>query len=165
MTVAVSDGGDIDSALILGERPRSSASGAGSRTPVRTLEQEQEQQGGDEEGLGSPRSHATRHHVNEDPAAVTLHTAVVYHPTSSPSASASGSSALSSAHRALASSPRREAAASGSSSVNNLAALTTATLSSVDSEGNPLINQSEFLLQLDHQLQTIETCVHEATAM
>jgi hypothetical protein len=131
------DGSHIDSALILGDRPTSS------RRQV------------------SLDPHDSNLNAQDlDPAAVALpHT----------------SSLLSSNHNAMMSSrasslvipdDQRQQDIDVPSSAHHLAALTASLLASDDFDGGPLIkNKTHFLLALEHQLLTIESCVQEASAM
>lgn len=158
-SVAVSDGVNIDSALILGERPHTGGGGSSHRQHA-TVDNSNSNGDGESEGGRQEGGGEESLSENDDSAAVALpHTSTIYNHQAS--SNNSPTPAIRQAREALTAS-RSEAA---TSSVNNLAALTTATLSSVDADGNPLINQAEFLLQLGHQLQTIELCVQEATTM
>mmetsp|Transcript_6359 Transcript_6359/g.10423 ORF Transcript_6359/g.10423 Transcript_6359/m.10423 type:complete len:1182 (-) Transcript_6359:159-3704(-) len=147
-TTAVSTGVDIDSALILGDRPVSQQGSARASPPNTSLGLNVEPTGGTGGSGGDVEGGVNQSEV--DTAAVVIPpTALVYnHGLSSGSPTPS---------------PNAQARVRDVSSVNNLAAMTNATLTSRDADGNPLVNQTEFLLQLDHQLQTIETCVQEAS--
>jgi hypothetical protein len=162
-SVSVTDGVNIDSAIILGEQSRSHRSG-GAHTPPRAFFSGEG--GGDSSphsvgnsgglsGAGAGAGAGADRDGQETAATSITPTALVYNPGLTTGAgSGSGSRATTP--------PGRPLSFYEDNSVHSLASLTHLTLSTLDENGNPLINQTEFLLQLDHHLQTIETCVQEA---
>lgn len=142
----------IDSPLILGDRPRSQQ---GSQiTPPRVASPEHSTANNVSSSLNQEgrvdENYAGNENRMDESAAVTLPTTLAYNGLgSSPCVATNG----------------HPSPCNGESSVETLVALTSATLNTLDVDGNPLVNRSEFLLQLDDQLQSIETCVAEATAM
>jgi pSer/pThr/pTyr-binding forkhead associated (FHA) protein len=146
-TIAMRDGINIDSPLILGDRPSSRQGSAGispansSTPPPSGLIVDG--------GENNMADHDSQTQSQMNTAAVAIPpTALVYNHGLTTATSSGG--------------PQRSNPPQDISSVNNLASITNATLASRDADGNPIVNQTEFLLQLDHQLQTIETCVQEA---
>lgn len=151
-STAVSNEVDIDSAIILGDRPVSQQ-GSGRMSPVNSSLGLQREPAGGTSGTGGDVESGV-HQSELDTAAVAIPpTALVYNH------GLSAGNSTPPPNTNMQSRPMRDV-----SSVNNLAAMTNATLTSRDADGNPLVNQTEFLLQLDHQLQTIETCVQDASA-
>ena len=144
-TLAVVDGSNIDSALILGDRPTSSS--RQERSELSSHERNQNSMPNDEtaaatlphtssllnnNGVSLPR--ATSHVQDHDQKHHDEHPVYNYE--------------------------------IDASSACSLAALTSSLLASRDIDGRPVIkNKKKFLMSLDHQLLTIESCVQEASTM